>query len=668
MRNWPIMNRRGRSGVSGNATALAAMLLAASLYGLAGAGPAAAQGTYYADLNAAVPDLASELAKNDRLAGKKVLVNVHDFFEERTGRNLPLSETLRQRFGTELATRGVQVFALPEGNEDDMVILQGVRRELPEAGVMPGSRKIDLVVNLIERTRDGQRMLPAARGRVDAVGEELLRPDLDSWGRHVVRELERRVGGSGRRVVHVRDIHLDGVAEPERFRRYVERRWLLPAFSQSRLFRLAADGGEGSEGALDVDVFVHDAGQVEIALNVWARGVQAASASIKMAQGLLPQHYIRGTETSGPGLGSVVTTPAPECEPTTEVETGVVQLLGECEGHKGGARWRQAWGCYGEVLERAAGNEAAQRGRDEIERGYRERMRKALARWDFVGARGVVEEFGRLEAGSERIQVRVVEWAEEIAQAKVFRDCEGCPELVVVPAGVYEMGSPDWEVGRNANEGPLHRVTIGEPLAVGVYEVTFEEWDACVSAGACYGYRPDDKGWGRGRRPVMNVSWEDAQAYVGWLSRKTGKGYRLLSESEWEYAARGGTTTPFHYGGTVSTGQANYDGDYTYGSGRKGENRREPVRVGGFSPNAFGLYDVHGNVWEWVEDCWHADYKGAPKDGSAWTRGGDCERWVLRGGSWYSPPWYLRSADRYGSTTGSRYGSFGFRVARTLTP
>ena len=261
---------------------------AAGLCGLAAfAGPVAAQGTFYADLNAAVPGLAGELVEDDRLTGKKVLVNVHDFFEERTGRSLPLSKTLRQRFRAELSVRGVQVFALPEGSEDEMVIVQGVWRELPEPGDRPEPRKIHLVVSLIERTESGQRVLPAAQGRIDAVDKGLLTPDLDSWGRHLVRELERRAGGRGHRVFHVGEIHLDGVAEPERLRKYLVRRLLFPAFSQSRLFRLAAGGGEGSGGVLEMDVFVH-AGQVEIALTASDRGVQVASANVKMAKSLIP--------------------------------------------------------------------------------------------------------------------------------------------------------------------------------------------------------------------------------------------------------------------------------------------------------------------------------------------------------------------------------------------
>ena len=664
MRYGTITSRRGRSGVSRSATVPAAILCAAMFCALAGTRPAAAQATYYADLNAAVAGLTSRLTEDARLQGKQVLVNAHDFFEEGTGRNLPLSKSLRERFSTELATRGLPVFVLPEGSEDDMVIFQGIWRVLPEPGARPGTRKVHLTVKLIERTEHGQRLRSSANGQVDGVDEKDLTPDLASWGRHVIKELERLVRDRNRRDIHVGGFAVRGdVADTELVREDLEAFWLETAFAESLLFRLvsAPTGDRGSDGSLHVLVWVGPE-RVRIRLKVQDNGgAQLAAVGVEMAKGLFPLGIFgearkRGGTAQGRETGS-----------TTEFAAGVVQLLEQCEGHAKGESWTDAWGCYGQVLERDAENDAAENGREEVERGYGERIREALARWDFAGATGVVEEYRGLDPDSGRIRARIGEWEKEIAGAKVFQDCEACPEMVVIPAGRYEMGSPDWEVGRNANEGPLHRVTIGEPLAVGVYEVTFEEWDACVSAGACYGYRPDDKGWGRGRRPVMNVSWEDAQAYVGWLSRKTGKGYRLLSESEWEYAARGGTTTPFHYGGTVSTGQANYDGDYTYGTGRKGENRRETVRVGGFSPNAFGLYDVHGNVWEWVEDCWHGDYEGAPQDGSAWTSG-NCELRVLRGGSWSIEPRYLRSALRGWYTSGGRSGSNGFRVARTLAP
>ena len=241
------------------------------------------------------------------------------------------------------------------------------------------------------------------------------------------------------------------------------------------------------------------------------------------------------------------------------------------------------------------------------------------------------------------------------------RDCPECPEMVVVPAGSYRMGLPPNQ----------HEVTIGAPFAVGRYELTFAEWDACVSDRGCPRGKDvaKDQGWVRDNRPVINVSWDDAKRYVWWLSKKTKKPYRLLSASEWEYAARAGTTTPFHTGETITTDQANYNGRWLYPSGKdpNGVYRRRTVPVGSFGANAWGLHDMHGNVWEWVEDCWNNSYAGAPADGSAWLRG-DCGTRVLRGGSWSSGPSLLRAALRDRYATGNRNRSVGFRVARTLAP
>ncbi|MFP6743213.1 MAG: formylglycine-generating enzyme family protein, partial [Alphaproteobacteria bacterium] len=252
--------------------------------------------------------------------------------------------------------------------------------------------------------------------------------------------------------------------------------------------------------------------------------------------------------------------------------------------------------------------------------------------------------------------------------SEVFKDCDVCPEMVVVPAGSFMMGSPSGEKDRGNDEGPQHRVTIPASFAVGKYEITFTEWDACVAGGGCGGYRPKDNGWGRGEHPVINVSWKNAKSYVAWLSRKSRQEYRLLSEAEWEYAARAETATPFHFGLTISTDQANYDGRQTYGNGRKGIYRKKTVPVGGFPANSFGLFDMHGNVREWVEDCWHKNYSRAPSDGRAWTSGGDCSLRVRRGGSWLSSPRYLRAAFRGRDGDDYRYDDIGFRVARTLLP
>ena len=192
-------------------------------------------------------------------------------------------------------------------------------------------------------------------------------------------------------------------------------------------------------------------------------------------------------------------------------------------------------------------------------------------------------------------------------------------------------------------------------------EVTFAEWDACEAAGGCGAYSPGDAGWGRGQHPVINVSWNDAQRYVQWLSKKSKKPYRLLTESEWEYAARAGTQTAYSWGDQIGSGRANCDG-----CGSQWDNL-PTAPVGSFAANAWGLHDMHGNVWEWMEDCWNASYAKAPRNGSAW-RSGDCSRHVMRGGSWFNYSSFLRAANRDRYTTGNRYFYLGFRVARTLAP
>jgi formylglycine-generating enzyme required for sulfatase activity len=248
-----------------------------------------------------------------------------------------------------------------------------------------------------------------------------------------------------------------------------------------------------------------------------------------------------------------------------------------------------------------------------------------------------------------------------------FRDCEKiCPEMVVVPEGKFIMGSPPDEPERDYDEGPEHPVTIPKSFAVGKYAVTFEEWDACAADGGCDGYTPADEGWGRGSRPVINVSWDDAHAYAQWLSRKTGKTYRLLSDAEREYATRAGTTTPFWWGTSITPDQANYSGNHIYkGGGNKGEYRGKTLTVNSFEPNPWGLYQVHGNVWEWVQDCHVNNYLEAPADGSPAKETHGCVR-VLRGGSWFIEPGDLRAANRSVLAPTHRDHGIGIRVARTL--
>ena len=256
---------------------------------------------------------------------------------------------------------------------------------------------------------------------------------------------------------------------------------------------------------------------------------------------------------------------------------------------------------------------------------------------------------------------------------KEFQDCDVCPQMVVVPAGGYLMGSPDKEEGRAEDEGPQHEVRIAAPFALGKYEVTFAEWEACERAGGCPqgDMAVDDDGWGRGRRPVIRVNWQEAQRYVGWLSEKTGQSYRLPSESEWEYAARAGTSSSQYWGGGDQCRHANgadaslkADGGWRWSAASCDDGHVHTAPVGSFAANDWGLHDTLGNVWEWTEDCWNGNYDDAPRDGSSW-QDGNCGWRVLRGGSWSLVPSILRAAYRSRATTGYRNVNVGFRVART---
>jgi len=238
------------------------------------------------------------------------------------------------------------------------------------------------------------------------------------------------------------------------------------------------------------------------------------------------------------------------------------------------------------------------------------------------------------------------------APGRSFRDCDACPSLVEVPAGVYLMGS---DQGR-PDEKPRHEVRFASPFAIGVHEITLAEWDACLREGGCH-FSP--KAGADGRVPASNLSWDDAQEYVSWLSKKTGHAYRLPTEAEWEYAASGGKTTAYWWGDEVGKGNANCS---DCGSDWGGQG---PAPVGSFKPNPFGLYDVHGNLWEWTMDCTNRSYKGAPADGSAWLRG-DCSVRVLRGGSWNLGSEYLRTTRRNHYDRDVRYYLHGFRVVRSL--
>jgi len=297
--------------------------------------------------------------------------------------------------------------------------------------------------------------------------------------------------------------------------------------------------------------------------------------------------------------------------------------------------------------------------------------RDGLERFDGAQDHDVKAEIApaRLEAGK-----RVKAWlpmteAEAKAAQAAAAEAAGLPlrreldlgkgvklKMVLIPPGEFMMGSPDNEEGRGDEEGPQHRVRISKGFYLGVYEVTQEQYQAVMGTNPSY-----FKG---AKNPVECVLWDECQEFCKKLSARAGVAARLPTEAEWEYACRAGTTTPFHFGETISTDLANYDGDYTYGKGRKGEYRGKTMPVGSFPPNAWGLHDMHGNVWEWCKDTWHSGYKGAPSDGSAWA-GGEAAR-VVRGGCWYSYPQFCRSSYRLWFHPGIRDSSLGFRVVVDL--
>lgn len=242
--------------------------------------------------------------------------------------------------------------------------------------------------------------------------------------------------------------------------------------------------------------------------------------------------------------------------------------------------------------------------------------------------------------------------APTLAPGQVIHDCANCPEMLVLSGGLFVMGSPANEPGRGRDEGPQHEVSIA-PFAMSKTEITFALWDACLAGGGCNGYSPPDHGWGRGAQPVTDVSWEDAHAYLDWLNAQAGEmRYRLPTEAEWEYAARAGEAGPYASGARLSTAQA------TFGA-------RRTSQVGAHDANVFGLFDMNGNVGEWVEDCYAANYELAPIDGAA-VQADDCSRRVYRGGMFTDRAAALRSAARKSAAPGQRLQGVGLRVVRIL--
>ncbi len=282
-----------------------------------------------------------------------------------------------------------------------------------------------------------------------------------------------------------------------------------------------------------------------------------------------------------------------------------------------------------------------------------------------------------LAAGAALLQASPAVLAQTTTPGSVFRDCPACPEMIVIPAGEFVMGS-DFEESGHPDEKPQHTVKLARPFALSKFEVTFEQWDACVADGKCA--EASDDGAGRGDRPVYNVNFSDAKAYAAWLSAKTGKSYRLPSESEWEYAARAGTKTAWFWGpaedsagSTKACEFANTHDEtskdahpmYVWSNHKCVDGAPETTNVGKYKPNPFGLHDILGNLREWVADCHHGGYKGAPADGSVWDEA-NCEKRIVRGGAWIDGASTTRAAYRHPEDPGYRNYQVGFRLARDL--
>jgi len=315
------------------------------------------------------------------------------------------------------------------------------------------------------------------------------------------------------------------------------------------------------------------------------------------------------------------------------------------------------------AAEKAAAERAARQAAEEAAAEKAAREAAALAARRKAEEHAAAAEQARKEAEQAAAASAAAEAARKAANAKVagttasavktFKDCDGCPEMIELPPGRFIMGSK----GGDPSEHPAHAVTIAYPFAISRFEVSVAEWKLCHAEGGC-DYLPDRKGM-TATSPVYNLSWVDTQKYVKWLSKKTGKKYRLPSEAEWEYAARGGTKTEYWWGDAVGKGMANCKncgGEW---------NRKRPAAVDTFDANAFGLQGMNGSVWEWVADCWIASYNGAPTDGSAHNEK-NCQSRVLRGGSWRNDASYARSAARFNYDNDVRYVLNGFRVVRDM--
>ena len=624
----------------------------------------------YPNLNDAVYGLALELAYEGGLAGKKVLVSPRYFFERGTERSLRLSAHLTGKFASALRGRGVVVVSGSE--QSGVMTLRG------EWTIEHGPEILHLSMEVkkleIEKQEDGnevseRRVITSEDGRVPitSIDEEYLEPDLESHALNAVRKLERDIeqrlpSRRGRYRVHMEPLVVEGVAQPEKLGRRLIR-YLRPALADSRKLT-RVHSAKSADGALHGEVSAFGE-SVELSLYIIDKQRQEEMAAVHV-----------------------------EMSKADVVGSGVAARLAECAAHFGAKRLPQAGGCYREVLNLAPGNAQARVGLEQVEGRYVERAREAIRRNKPAEASGHVKRLRELSPGSPRVpelegeiagaereaeERRAAAEAEarrkreneearrraeaERRRAEAERTAKLTPRVVYIREGCFLMGSPGSEPGRGHDER-RHRVCV-EAFSMGKYEVTFAEYDRFAEATGRS--RPDDKGWGRGQRPVINVSWHDATAYARWLSGETGRRYRLPTEAEWEYAARAGSHTSRHWGNDTSrtcdyanvadlTAKGTYS-DLTIHFCRDGHMHTAPV--GSFEANAWGLHDTAGNFWEWTCSEYDAGYGGADKRCAS---GGDGYR-ALRGGSWYSP-WRVRSAIRGAFRPVQRSSDVGFRLAQ----
>ena len=686
-------------------TGLAAPLLLTALCTCLSAGEASAD---FSDLDTFIEHLALQIIHTERttarLTDAGVLVDPSNFFERTTQRRLPLSEELSHRLTTAFRRRGVRV--LSGSGKEDVMILRGRWRDVPGEAVLSLSLAVG---KLVCTERDAVASGEAAtvvceETEVDAAADErisrdaveaYLEADLEFWGRHAMRELERAAPGDHRRPVYIQPAEVVGVPRPERFGhfgQYVVRGWLTPAFAGSRLFSPVPSRTDDSRN-LSVLVFI--LGQrIDVVLTMQeAQGMYAAKVRMEktLFRDLLPSDEQTLLAECGEHLGADRLAEAAQCYATVRrdfpgnavaVADAGLQRTGNryaesAEGAIGRGALAEARGHVAEfgrlipgdprvaelegkirTAQRAIDDAEARRKAEEQEAARRQAQMKraiesaegAIGRGALAEARGHVAELGRLSPGHPRVAELEREIAAAEAEAEERRIAELTPEMVDIKAGCFQMGSPESEPGRDDDER-RHQVCV-KAFSIGKTEVTFAEYDRFAKATGRS--RPGDSGWGRGRLPVINVTWHDATAYASWLSGETGRRYRLPTEAEWEYAARAGSTTAYPWGSSVGRDRANCDG-----CGSRWDNR-QTAPVGLFEANGWGLHDTVGNVWEWTCSEYDEGYGGAERSCTSGRAG----RRVLRGGSWYYEPVWVRSAYRLRYDPDYRTYFLGFRLAQ----